>query len=221
MRLQRLTRKNAEVAERARDEARLFVVASHAEQQHFIELHQAIRGRFVDYAERFLGRDDALDAVADVMAFLWERWATLTPAQRNDRYAFGILRHGIHTSLRSPDRFVGLDDAELELEVRSVRAHDEAIREREDAARDALVAEIRERALAVMPVRRREVLLLILEHDLSYREAAEALGLNKGTIAQHMRLALHTLRNAFIRAGLKGADATLRLPSPQGDSTND
>ena len=205
---------------RSRDEARLFVDVSPAEQQHFIELHQEIRGRFVAWAEGFLGRDDAQDAVADTVAILWEQWATLTPAQRNDRYAFGILRHGIHARLRSPDRFVGLDDAELELEVRSVRAHDEAIREREDGARDALVAEVRERALETMPIRRREVLMLILEHDLSYREAGEALGLNKGTIAQHMRLALHTLRNACIRAGLTGADATRRLSSPQGDSTN-
>ena len=221
MRLPRLRRTNAEVAVRARDDARVFVVASPEEQGHFIALHQKIHGRFVDYAERFLGRDDAYDAVADVMAILWERWAALPPAQRNDRYAFGILRHGIHTRLRSPDRFVALDDAELEVEVQSVRAHADAIREREVAERDARVAEVREHALARMPVRRREVLLLILDHDLSYREAGEALGLHKGTIAQHMRLALHTLRNACLRAGLKGADAARRLPSPQGDSTND
>ncbi len=205
---------------RSRDASRVFVPCSHEERQHFIALHEEIHDRFVEYAAKFLGRDDADDAVADVMANLWERWATLTPAQRNDRYAFGILRHGIQSSLRSPDRFVGLDEAEFELELQSVRAHDEAIRELERAERDAIVADVRERELENMTVRRREVLLLVLEHDLSYREAGEALGLSKGTIAQHMRLALHTLRNAFVRAGLRGADATHRLPSPQGDSTN-
>jgi len=179
MRLQGLRRTNSEVNE---------------EQQDFIALHAEIRDRFVVYAEKFLSRDDAEDAVADVMANLWERWATLTPAQRNDRYAFGILRHGIRSSLRTPDRFVELGEAEYELELQSVRAHDEALRELERAERDAVVAEVRERALEEMPVRRREVLLVVLEQDLSYREAGEALGLSKGTIAQHMRLALRTLR---------------------------
>ncbi|MCE9603216.1 MAG: sigma-70 family RNA polymerase sigma factor [Gemmatimonadetes bacterium] len=171
---------------------------SNEEQQDFIALHEEIHARFVDYAGKFLGRDDAEDAVAEVMANLWERWATLPPAQRNDRYAFGILRRGIRSRLRSPDRFVGLDEAECELEVQSVRAHDEAIRERENAERHAVVAEVRERELDLMPVRRREVLQLVLEQDLSYREAGEALGLSKGTIAQHMRLALQTLRTALL-----------------------
>ncbi len=187
------------MAVRYREPSRAFAPCSHDERQHFIALHEEIRDRFIDYAEKYLARDDAHDAVADVMANLWERWATLTLAQRNDRYAFGILRHGIHSSLRSPDRFVGLDDAEFELELLSVRAHDEAMREQEDAERDAVVADVRGRTLEAMPVRRREVLLLVLEHDLSYREAGEALGLNKGTIAQHMRLALQTLRTALPR----------------------
>lgn len=196
MRLQGQRRKKSDAAVRFRDASRAFVPCSQEERQAYIALHEEIRDRFVDYAEKYLARDDAHDAVADVMAHLWERWATLTPAQRNDRYAFGILRHGIRSSLRSPDRFVGLDEAEYELEVMSVRAHDEAIREREDAERHAVVAEFRERELKLMPVRRREVLLLVLEHDLSYREAGEALGLSKGTIAQHMRLAFQTLRIA-------------------------
>lgn len=196
MRLQGLRRKQSELAVRYRDASRVFAPCSHEERQHFIALHEEIRARFIGYAEKFLARDDAHDAVADVMAHLWERWATLTPGQRNDRYAFGILRHGIRSSLRSPDRFVGLDEAEFELELLSMRAHDEAIREREDAERDAVVAAVREREIEEMPVRRREVLLLVLEHDLSYREAGEALGLSKGTIAQHMRLAFQTLRIA-------------------------
>ncbi len=196
MRLQGLRRKKSELAVRCHDASRVFAPCSHEERKHFIALHEEIHARFVRYAEKYLARDDAHDAVADVMANLWERWATLPPAQRNDRYAFGILRNGIHSSLRSPDRFVGLDEAEFELELLSVRAHDEAIREREDAERDAVVAAVREREIEEMPVRRREVLLLVLEHDLSYREAGEALGLSKGTIAQHMRLAFQTLRIA-------------------------
>lgn len=210
MRLQGLRRKKSDVAVRYRDASRAFVPCSQEERQDFIRLHEEIRERFVEYAEKYLARDDALDAVADVMAHLWERWATLAPEQRNDRYAFGILRHGIRSSLQSRDRFVGLDDAECELERLSVRAHDEAIRELEHAERDASVADVRERALEQMPVRRREVLLLVLEQDLSYREAGEALGLSKGTIAQHMRLALQTLRMDCIGAGLEGADATGR-----------
>lgn len=222
MRLPRLRRPRATLPARPRDEARVFVDATPEEREQFVALYAQVRDPFTDYAERFLPRDDALDATADTMAILWERWATLEPRLRDDRYAFGILRHRIHAAKRAQRGRVSLDDAELELEVRAARLDEEVALDRELADRDALVAEIREQVLATMPERRREVLTLILEHQLSYRDAGEALDLNKGTIAQHMRLAFQTLRTACHRAGLRGVDALLRrLPSPKGGSINE
>ena len=183
----------------------------------FLVAYDRLHDRAHDHAERFLAKDDGSDAVADAMAILWSRWATLTAEQRNDNYAIGIVRNCVHERLRKATRLVALDAAELEIEQQSVVADTEAHLARADADRDEQVAEIRDRVLATMPLRRREVLLLVLEHAMSYRVAGETLGLSKGTISQHMRLALATLRAAFIRAGVRlAATEPKRLPSYKG-----
>jgi len=52
-------------------------------------------------------------------------------------------------------------------------------------------------AVAKLPQRRREVFVLIRQHGLSYREAAEALGLAPQTVANHLNMAVADLREAL------------------------
>lgn len=52
-------------------------------------------------------------------------------------------------------------------------------------------------ALADLPQRRREVFVLVRHHGLSYREAADALGLAPQTVANHFSLALADLRESL------------------------
>jgi RNA polymerase sigma-70 factor (ECF subfamily) len=54
-----------------------------------------------------------------------------------------------------------------------------------------------EKAVATLPQRRREVFILIRQHGLSYREAAEALGLAPQTVANHLNMAVTDLREAL------------------------
>jgi RNA polymerase sigma-70 factor (ECF subfamily) len=49
-------------------------------------------------------------------------------------------------------------------------------------------------ALARLPQRRREVFVLVRQHGLSYREAAETLGVAPQTVANHLSMALADLR---------------------------
>ena len=54
-----------------------------------------------------------------------------------------------------------------------------------------------EMAVDDLPVRRREVFLLVRHHGLSYREAAEVLGLSTQTVANHLSLAMVDLRESL------------------------
>ena len=185
-------------------------------EQIFLEAYQRLHGPVLDHAERFLNREDAQDAVGDAMAALWRSWPTLTPEQRqSERYVFSAVRHRVFAKLREYSPLVSLEDAEQELDRQAMAALPDMTGR--DTAADVLDA-----VLAVMPPRRREVLLLVYEHSFTYMDAAEALGLAVGTIKHHMYLAARDLRAAFTRAGFRIADAKpARLPSPKGGATND
>ncbi len=185
----------------------------------FSEAYARLHGRALDHAERFLDRDDARDAVQEVMADLWIRWPRLTPEQRSDEYVFGAVHNNVIDLLKGKGNGnverVSLEDANEELERQAALAM-------ETISRGDTAADVLDLALAVMPPRRREVLLLVKEHAFTYAEAAEALGLSIGTINSHMRLANKDLKTAFTRAGFRIADAQPNLlPKPKGDATND
>ena len=52
-------------------------------------------------------------------------------------------------------------------------------------------------AVAKLPQRRREVFVLVRQHGLSYREAADALGVAPQTVANHLSMALAELRETL------------------------
>ena len=181
----------------------------------FNEAYARLHGRMLDHAEHFLDGERARDAEADAVADVWYRWPLLTPAQRTDEYFFRAVHNSVLDVLRGSGSHVALEDAEEELDRQAARAM-ETITHRDTAA------DVLDLALAVMPSRRREVLLLVKEHGYSYLEVAELLGLSRGTINTHMRLATENLRTAFTRAGFKISDLQFnRLALPMGDATND
>ena len=185
-------------------------------EQLFVEAYQRLHGPVLNHAERFLSTDDACDAVGDAMAALWYRWPRLTPEQQqSEGYAFGIVHHCVSAKLRENSSLVSLEDAEDELDRQAMAALPDLTGR--DTAGDVLDV-----ALAVMPPRRREVLLLVYEHSLTYKEAAEALGLTVATIKRHMYLAIEDLRAAFTRAGYRIENLQpARLPKPKRGAAND
>lgn len=217
MRLPRLRRRQAELPDRSPGEVVAYVRATPEDETSFLALHRAAHGRFVRHVARFVGREEARDIVADAMAILWTRWPSLPAAQRVDHYAYGIVKKCLYLQLRTTRPEVELEEHEHDIEVASVRAEEEAVVEAHAAERDARVAEVFERVVAAMPRRRREVMLLIHEHGLSYRDAAEELGMAKGSVSQHMGHALRVLRDALVRVGIRaGHDVLKLLPGPDG-----
>ena len=181
----------------------------------FIEAYQRLHSVVLDHASLFLDRESARDAVSQAEEELWIRKDQLSPEQRTDRYFFVAVRNTVFDALKQISRLVSFEDAEAELDQIAV----EALEEQEGVAHFTTVLD---RTLAAMPPRRREVFLLIREHNLSYKQVAAELGISVGTINTHYGLAARDLRIAFTRAGFRIAAAEpLQLPSRTGEAAND
>jgi RNA polymerase sigma factor (sigma-70 family) len=183
--------------------------------QLFVETYERLRGQLLDHAERFVGKDDAQDAVGEAVASLWIQWSTLPQEKRNDAYIFGVVRHCVSAKRREYRMLVSLEDAEAELDGRAVRAAQGA-----DDGNPA--AELLDATLDAMPTRRREVVLLVRGQSFTRREAADAIGVSVDTIGTHMRLAMDDLRAEFRRAGFRIANLrSRRLPWPKQAESNE
>jgi RNA polymerase sigma-70 factor (ECF subfamily) len=141
----------------------------------------------VDYIERLTGSEDAAEDVAQrAFCQLWDRrshWRTtgslralLCRIARN----YAVSEHRRHRAdERSAEAFV-----ELTRPTSPTRDRIET-----EQLRVAL-----DREIALLPERRREILVLRCVHDLSYREIADVMNIAQQTVANQLSSALATLR---------------------------
>lgn len=105
--------------------------------------------------------------------------ARFDPASRIDPWLFRILRNAwLDLGRRAATRGarVGLDEApDLAAPIGAARE-----------AEARLMLDKTEAALATLPEEQREVILLVCFEDLSYAEAAEVLGIPKGTVMSRL-----------------------------------
>lgn len=181
----------------------------------FAETYRRLLARLLAFAERFLSRHDAEDAVHDAMLKLWRAWRTLLPEQRTDPYIFAAVHNSILDTLKAATPHLSFDDAEAELAQRAIRLSD-------DATRGSDAYEILNRAVAAMPLRRREAFLLHHEQGFTYKEVAATLRVSEGTVNNQMYKAMAQARATFVREGhrIKGIDVP-RLPREAGDPTHE
>lgn len=183
-------------------------------EQQFLEAYHRIHAPARDHAEHFLDPEDARDAFGDAVLVLLRRWPTLTPGQRSDKWMLGVVHRCVKAKLRENRPYVPYDDAEVDI----LELPDPA----DDAATPTEAAALLDVSLARMPLARREVLLLIREHDFTYAETAEALGVTIGTINSQIHRATDDLRAAFARAGFRiERQEARRLLAPKEGSIND
>lgn len=131
------------------------------------------------------GVDPAEDVAQETFIRLWERRESWGP----DGSVRGLLFRIAHNAAIDTRRKRAADEraaARAETPCATEPPNDHAERQELDAAVNG--------ALASLPERRREVFLLVRRQGLSYREAAEVLGLSAQTVANHMSLALNDLR---------------------------
>lgn len=180
------------------------------------EIYRRLFTPLVSHAERLLDHHSAKDAVNQTFLEIWSRWSQLTEKQRSDSYFFGAVTKTATDMRAADDRFVSLEDAEVELDAIVMK---EATQPRGDGA----AAEIIERTVARMPPARREVFILVKDQGFTYVDAAAQLGLSEATVNSQIVKAYADIRAAFVRANvpLPGANQIPRLPSSTGGTNND
>jgi RNA polymerase sigma-70 factor (ECF subfamily) len=158
----------------------------------FNALFGAFYERLVRFALHYAPpKENAEEVVQDVFVTLWERRRTLREVQNLRAYLFAMTRNGCFQHLRRarPD-LRSLDDLDGH-ETPSPAPDPEGLllaHETEQAV---------ERAIGQLPPRCRMIFQLVREQGLSYREAAEVLGLSPRTIEAQMGIALRKLVEAL------------------------
>lgn len=149
------------------------------------ELHAAHYARLVRLAV-LLVRDRALaeDVVQDCFLEVYRRWDRLDRPGLN---AAAYLRQSVVNRSRSALRHRAVVAKHAFEEVRHAPGADHRLVER--TRRDAVL-----KALAELPTRQREVLVLRHYEELSEREIAEALGIAPGSVKSHASRAAAALR---------------------------
>lgn len=141
------------------------------------------------FVARLTGSEEAAeDAVQEAFCRLWER----RRAWRGTGSVSGLLYRLARNSAISQHRHLQAEDRAAEVVRETAPPHHDAPDLSDAALRVAL-----ERAIAALPPRRREVFLLRVVHDLSYKEIAAVMGTSPQTVANQLSHALATLRVAL------------------------
>ncbi|WP_128429441.1 RNA polymerase sigma factor [Streptomyces cyaneus] len=183
---------DASVIARSRDEPEVFAALF---DRHADAVHR--------YAARRLGGEVADDVVAETFTTAFQQRHRYDPARGAGADARPWL-FGIATNLVGRHRRAEARRFKAMARVPALADHDEPLADR---AADRVVARAVRRelaaALAALPARRRDVLLLVAWGDLGYGEAAQALGIPVGTVRSRLHRARSKLREA-----LGGSDPT-------------
>lgn len=151
----------------------------------FFERHH---GTLVGYLRRrHVPPDIAADLVQQAFVRLWERRAEIDLEKSLRAYLFRIAHTRALNHFRNTAKF----DYSAEAEPSAAPTNPG------DAASYALLEETLHRAIEALPERRRAVFELCFLQELTYREAAEVLGISIKTVEHQMGHALKAVRAAL------------------------
>lgn len=169
------------------------VSASWTEPEAFAELFDRYSGMLYRYVVKRLGPEPAEDLVGETFLVAFSRRKSYDLAYPDARpWLFGILTKLISRHHRSEAaRYRAMQRAPLDGDVESP-ADRVANGVTAQAARPELAS-----ALAALPAKDRDVLLLIAWGDLTYDEVAQALGIPIGTVRSRLNRGRRKVRAAL------------------------
>jgi RNA polymerase sigma-70 factor (family 1) len=159
----------------------------------FEALFQRYYRRLHAYIDGYVGSADAAEDLAvDVFARIWERRAEWVVHGSVRAYLYGAARNEALAHLRR-GRMVERAHAEAARESRSpgVAGPGSPADAQIEASELAIAVDA---AIARLPERGREALVLHRKHGLSYAEVAETMGISPRTVEVHIRRAFVALR---------------------------
>ena len=141
------------------------------------------------FIARMTGSQEAAeDAVQETFCRLWERRRTW----RVEGSVSGLLFRLARNIAISEHRHLQTEERAATAAADALPKHHEIAELADDELRTIL-----EREIGALPPRRREVFLLRVVHDLSYKEIAAVMGTSPQTVANQLSSALATLRQRF------------------------
>jgi len=150
---------------------------------------ESIRG----YCLRRLGAEDAADATADVFVVVWHRLADCPEGAEARPWIYGVARNIVSNRKRAGERSVALHRA-LQAVSPSVHEGPESL-----AVRSAEYREL-DKALAKLPSRYREVLILAEWDGLDRETIARIEGVSRAAIDQRVSRAYRKLARLMDRS---------------------
>ena len=140
---------------------------------------------------RNVDSDTCEDLLQQAFVIIWERRAEIEEGKSLRAYLFKIAYHRALNHFRDTKKFVG--DEELATTPSAANP--------ESSTEYALMEETLREVVAKLPEKRRAVFEMCFLEDLTYREAAEVLGISIKTVENQMAAALRVLRLAFREQG--------------------
>lgn len=151
----------------------------------FFRRHHAALFRYLK--RRGCPDDVAEDIIQNAFVYIWQRRDQINPNKSLRGYLFTIGYSRMLNHIRDTRKF----DVEVDPDEQAASAAPDAETEY------ALLQEQLQAAIGELPERRRAVFELCFMEDLTYREAADVLGIARKTVENHMRLALQDIREAL------------------------
>jgi RNA polymerase sigma-70 factor (ECF subfamily) len=151
----------------------------------FFRRHHAALFRYL--TRRGCPDDVAEDIIQNAFVYIWRQRGTINPNKSLRGYLFTIGYSRMLNHSRDTAKF----DYDAELDGQPGASAPDATAEHQ------LLQEHLHAAIDALPERRRAVFELCFMEDLTYREAADVLGITRKTVENHMRLALKDVRAAL------------------------
>ncbi|SHF92927.1 RNA polymerase sigma-70 factor, ECF subfamily [Fodinibius roseus] len=163
----------------------------HGDQQAFAELYDKYHGKLFRFALSYLkSKEEAEDVVHDLFVKLWEKKEQLQENENFDAYLFTVSKNHILNRIRN--KKVRRDCRNSIQKSIDIHANP-TIRQVSGAEYKAIY----DKALTLLPDRRKQVYLLSRQEGLTYKEIAAKLDISKNTVEVHIVRALKSIRNSL------------------------
>jgi len=153
----------------------------------FERYHKMLYNFFLYLTNR---KDISEDLVQEVFFRMLKYRQTYQGHSKFTTWMYKIARNACVDFFRKQKREEPLDDAR-EVPISKAPLHDAKLEQEEDYS-------LLRAALARLPLRKREVLVLSRFHNMKYAEIAELLGCRTGTVKVHVHRAIKELREIYI-----------------------
>ena len=171
-------------------------------QSHFSELFELLAPSLCGYARQYVTPEEAEETVYTIFTRLWKNRATILEINNLKVYLYKSVRFEVgKINQRKKGSYVTIDET---LEVNFLASSPDSpytkLLEHE-------LKTILDEAIEGLPPQCKAAFKLVKEEGLKYKEAAEALGISKNTVENHLVKALKALKKALrdYEKGQKGS----------------